>query len=310
MRVSNILLFQLLFGAIASVSFGQNSTTPIFRKHEVLEVGGGKKVEILGCRGEGPLQECDVIYYTDRRQTGTRMWRNANRLKEEERAAKLAKGDRSVVEETAASVDTELIEKNLAEAAINNKTPTQQQAAANLSLKEAARQADSTARARAKTLADATDNSAQQDSSEMDKVYIPKVTEKGEAVIEASKNITQKAEAVVDSVATKQNQDAKADSAARPQNETPKSSLQNSPVNISTPNTVSVEKADNASANAAADSSNAALAANNVTATNSAAIQKKESDEMLAILDTSRVVGEQLLSEPANQKKKPFRLIL
>lgn len=62
-----------------------------FREHEVIDVGGGQKVEILRCRGDGPYEECDCIYYTTKRQLGTRSWQNANRIREEERAARIAR---------------------------------------------------------------------------------------------------------------------------------------------------------------------------------------------------------------------------
>ncbi len=81
--------------AIAFTALCCSATTAIaqtarkFVRHDVVEVGNGRKAEILQCRGEGPLEECDVIYYTINRAQGHRMWQNANRLREEERAAKL-----------------------------------------------------------------------------------------------------------------------------------------------------------------------------------------------------------------------------
>ncbi len=62
-----------------------------FERHDIVEVANGRKAEIIQCRGEGPLEECDVIYYTTNRAQGTRTWENANRLREMERAAKLAR---------------------------------------------------------------------------------------------------------------------------------------------------------------------------------------------------------------------------
>lgn len=71
----------------ASLAFAQ-APKP-FAAHEIIETGGGQKIEILKCRGEGPLEECDCIYYTDKRQNGKRMWQNANRIREEQKAGML-----------------------------------------------------------------------------------------------------------------------------------------------------------------------------------------------------------------------------
>jgi hypothetical protein len=55
-----------------------------FKNHEVIDIGGGIKVEILTCKGEGVNEICDVIYYTDVRQTGRRSWQSANKIRNEE----------------------------------------------------------------------------------------------------------------------------------------------------------------------------------------------------------------------------------
>lgn len=73
-----------------AVSNFVNAQTPRkFVRRDIVDVGNGQKVEIIQCHGEGPLEECDVIYYTTNRGQGTRMWQNANRLREDERAARL-----------------------------------------------------------------------------------------------------------------------------------------------------------------------------------------------------------------------------
>src|SRR5437764_10944006 len=83
------ILFLIFFLITSFSSFAQ--TKQSYRNHEEIDVGGGMKVEILKCTGEGPTEECDCIYFTDKRQNGTRMKQTANHIKEEERAANLAK---------------------------------------------------------------------------------------------------------------------------------------------------------------------------------------------------------------------------
>jgi outer membrane protein len=60
----------------------------IYQQHEVIEIGNGTKIEILKCRGEGEDQECDVIYYTDKRQNGTRKWEKTSVIRQLEQATK------------------------------------------------------------------------------------------------------------------------------------------------------------------------------------------------------------------------------
>ena len=52
-----------------------------FKNHEVLLLPNGIYVEVLSCRGEGTNEKCDVIYYTDRRQNGKRLWKLADSLR-------------------------------------------------------------------------------------------------------------------------------------------------------------------------------------------------------------------------------------
>ena len=61
-----------------------------YEEHEVIEIGDGMKIEVLKCRGEGENEECNVIYYAEKRQTGRRVWEKTGKLREMERAAKLA----------------------------------------------------------------------------------------------------------------------------------------------------------------------------------------------------------------------------
>lgn len=85
------IIFFLQVSFLCASFFASGQTGRKFQKHEVIDVGGGMKAEILQTRGEGPLEEVDVIYYMVRRQEGTRVWQNANRLREEENAARLLK---------------------------------------------------------------------------------------------------------------------------------------------------------------------------------------------------------------------------
>jgi outer membrane protein len=61
-----------------------------YQPHEVIEIGNGIKIEILKCRGDGDNQECDVIYYTDKRQNGKRKWEKTSVIRELEQSAKVA----------------------------------------------------------------------------------------------------------------------------------------------------------------------------------------------------------------------------
>ncbi len=85
--ISTFVFFSLV-AAFLSLKANAQAPKP-FVAHEVIEIGSGQKIEILKCRGEGPVEECDCIYYTDKRQNGKRMWQNADRIREEQRAAAL-----------------------------------------------------------------------------------------------------------------------------------------------------------------------------------------------------------------------------
>ncbi len=83
------IITTLLLMFIAIQSFTQTDTTT-YSNHQVLILANGLKVEILKTRGTGLAEECDVIYYTTKRQEGKRMWQSVARLQEEERAAQIA----------------------------------------------------------------------------------------------------------------------------------------------------------------------------------------------------------------------------
>jgi hypothetical protein len=231
-RISVIAVLQILFCGHSFFSFAQ--TTPSFKPHDVIDVGGGMKVEILKCRGEGPTEECDCIYYTEKRQTGKRMWQMVSTIKEEERAALLAKKAEEVEKKPIVVVNSSSSSTNNSSTVSTNKAldksannngsgqerfggninrtttiatenkpatiekkqperpttappaaaPAAPKATAKVSLGEAARQADSIAKAHS-TLEE-TPTSAEVDSAEMDKVYIPRITSNGESTLEAS----------------------------------------------------------------------------------------------------------------------------
>jgi hypothetical protein len=186
-----IIVFQLFLSIIAISSFAQ--TKPSYRNHEEIDVGGGMKVEILKCYGEGPTEECDCIYFTDKRQTGTRMKQNANRLKEEERAANLARGITTPVSRTSGS-STNVAADNRTDKAIPASiapNPLVKATPRKPTLEEAVKRADSVARASSEKMKEGlSKTSAADDSTEMDKVYIPKVTETGATRFEASNTIS------------------------------------------------------------------------------------------------------------------------
>ena len=80
------ILIGLLFTGLISVA----QTPPPFRYHEVIDAGNGMKVEVLSCRGVGENEECDVIYYTEKRYLGKRKWEKSSVLKELKVAARMA----------------------------------------------------------------------------------------------------------------------------------------------------------------------------------------------------------------------------
>ncbi|GEO09269.1 hypothetical protein [Segetibacter aerophilus] len=189
-----IFIFQLIFSVVSISSSAQ--TKQSYRNHEEIDVGGGMKVEILKCYGEGPTEECDCIYFKEKRQTGTRMKQNANRLKEEERAANLAKG---ITEPVAKSSSTARSVENRTDKAIPASiipNPNAKPTPPGPTLEEAVKKADSVARASSQKMKEDLANAAHpDDSTEMDKVYIPNVTKTGETRLDAS-NLTGSADKI------------------------------------------------------------------------------------------------------------------
>lgn len=60
-----------------------NAQVRKFKNHEVLTLPNGSYIEVLVCRGEGASEVCDVIYYTDKRQNGKRVWKSADSIRAE-----------------------------------------------------------------------------------------------------------------------------------------------------------------------------------------------------------------------------------
>jgi outer membrane protein len=80
-----LAIFFLIVG-YQQLVHGQN------RSHrEIVDVGNGMKVEILDCTGEGADKDCDVIYYTDRRQNGKRQIVKLSAIRAQQKAARDAK---------------------------------------------------------------------------------------------------------------------------------------------------------------------------------------------------------------------------
>ena len=143
------LCILLIFFLICSfVCFAQ--TTYTFENHQVLDIGNNTKVEILRSRGEGLAEECEVIYYTTKRQDGKRMWQSVRQLKEEERAGRIAKeaANTSLKKNTATNLANNVNTsaeslKNIAKVAFKPPGPT---------LQEQVRKADSLAKIRGREI--------------------------------------------------------------------------------------------------------------------------------------------------------------
>lgn len=111
------LLILISFGATTSYAQQQRK----YRNHEEIELQNGLKVEVLRSRGEGDAEELDVIYFTEKRQTGKRMWQSASILRGEERAALIARGVKVETEKPASTTKktTEPVVKKTPEKAVD-----------------------------------------------------------------------------------------------------------------------------------------------------------------------------------------------
>ena len=59
--------------------------------HEVVDMANGIKMEVLRFRDVGGKEECEVIYYTDKRQAGTRKWEPTSKVLKLKQASQLLK---------------------------------------------------------------------------------------------------------------------------------------------------------------------------------------------------------------------------
>ena len=168
----------ILFLTITFSSFDQSKQS--YRNHQEIEVAGGMKVEILKCTGDGPTEICDCIYFTDKRQNGTRMRQNANQLKEEERAALLAKGVKNPLTRKTSSSTITSTDNRPDKAIPSSIIPKPKPAHPQPTLEDAVKKADSVAKVSSQKMKETLLKVAPaDDSTEMDQVFIPRVTETG-----------------------------------------------------------------------------------------------------------------------------------
>ena len=66
--ITSILLS--IFFLIGDIVFAQD--TPVYKQHEIIEINGGLKIEILKCNNQKGIDFCDVIIYKQKRQLGKR----------------------------------------------------------------------------------------------------------------------------------------------------------------------------------------------------------------------------------------------
>jgi hypothetical protein len=69
------IFYTLLF--IASSAIGQNNN---FKPNQIIEIGGGQKLKILKCKGEGVAKECEVIQLMNNKQVGNSFWLVASKI--------------------------------------------------------------------------------------------------------------------------------------------------------------------------------------------------------------------------------------
>jgi hypothetical protein len=69
------IFYTLLF--IASSAIAQNNN---FKPNQIIDIGGGQKLRILKCKGEGSAKECEVIQLVNDKQVGNPFWLVANKI--------------------------------------------------------------------------------------------------------------------------------------------------------------------------------------------------------------------------------------
>jgi hypothetical protein len=80
--------YTLLF--IASFAIAQDRT---FKPNQIIDIGGGQKLKILKCKGEGATKECEVIQLVNNKQVGNSFWLVVSKIHPQVKAtpAKVAK---------------------------------------------------------------------------------------------------------------------------------------------------------------------------------------------------------------------------
>jgi hypothetical protein len=93
MHLPKSFTFYILFLVLSSVITFHASAQVAgkLQEHEVIDMANGMKLEVLRFRGEGEKEEADVIYYTDKRQTGTRKWEPTSKILQLKQASQLLK---------------------------------------------------------------------------------------------------------------------------------------------------------------------------------------------------------------------------
>jgi hypothetical protein len=91
MRLPKPFTFYILF-FVFSLGITFHASAQVAGKlqaHEVIDITNGMKIEVLRFRGEGEKEEAEVIYYTDKRQTGTRKWEPTSKVLQLKQASQL-----------------------------------------------------------------------------------------------------------------------------------------------------------------------------------------------------------------------------
>ena len=57
--ITSILLS--IFFLMGDIAFAQD--TPVYKQHEIIEINGGLKIEILKCNNQNGIDICDVIIF-------------------------------------------------------------------------------------------------------------------------------------------------------------------------------------------------------------------------------------------------------
>jgi hypothetical protein len=69
------LFYTLLFIGFVAIAQDRN-----FKPNQVIDIGGGQKLKILRCKGEGAARECEVIQLVSGKQVGNAFWLLENKI--------------------------------------------------------------------------------------------------------------------------------------------------------------------------------------------------------------------------------------